>query len=124
MFLLLFLHSPLFFNLVDFPLHNLYGKKHHDCYSFQKKNFKYFLFHLKTALFKPFHYLYGIFIPKCYSYFEISPDFFNSYFPFKQYSQQSQKTPVADTFLQQEFFNNSIYYISVFRTTRNIAIIN
>ena len=31
------LHSPLFFNLVDFPLHNLYGKITHDCYSFQKK---------------------------------------------------------------------------------------
>ena len=123
MFLLLFLHSPLFFNLVDIPLHNLYGKKHPNCYSFQKK-IQIFLFHLKAALFKPFHYLYGIFIPKCYSYFEISRDFSTPIFHSNSIPNNHKKTPVADTFLQQEFFINSIYYISAFRTTRNIVIIN
>ena len=103
MFLLLFLHSPLFFNLVDIPLHNLYGKKHPNCYSFIvtafRKKFQIFLFHLKAALFKPFHYLYGIFIPKCYSYFEISQDFSTPIFHSNSsIPNNHKKTLVADTF--------------------------
>ena len=48
------LHSPLFFNLVDFPLHNLYGKKTHDCYSFQKKISNIFYFISKPHFSNPF----------------------------------------------------------------------
>ena len=54
MFLLLFLHSPLFFNLVDIPLHNLYGKKHPNCYSFQKKISNIFYFISKPHFSNPF----------------------------------------------------------------------